>query len=518
MYPLLHHITMESSLFEPGCAVIASVWSLKCSSVLWSCLSYSRGRGHINLRLLCSLGKIQGWCPPWAHAIPLWQGAEGDKIPHHHAQFGGGCSCHPVWIVVVAERPRLCFCGAAGRSFASHGPSLFWEPDRGVRWCSAIPPRGCLWFLRPRMRYEVTVVADDFGVNRFRDLGIATAFQYGLANFVTFLVNGENPDRSVRLARAAGLLDCLGLHVNLTEGLPVSAPHVIPSLVGADGRFKGKTGFFEAIQRGHVDTSDVLREVEAQLLRFEHLTGHKPTYADGHHHVHVFEPVVGCCAAAFAHAGVTATRIPHDRMFLRHLTQSDRAAAAAAPDDVWVGTPFYRRVCHAAAQAEPQYSAVGVRSAHIFVGLGLMGRGTSVSRMRNLVCSGFTSLQPPSALDRFCGATKVLAPTEAVMRVHIMTHPGLIPRPKEVPSGGEEFWYDAFALSPDREHELRVLCSKDLLRCVRAEPQVQCAGMGVGLDTAEDPRAQIQCTPRAYCPSTESVWTRDGPLTGGAPH
>jgi hypothetical protein len=94
----------------------------------------------------------------------------------------------------------------------------------------------------------------------------------------------------------------------------------------------------------------------------------------------------------------------------------------------------------------------------------------------------------------------------------------LIPCPREVPSGGEEFWYDIFALSPDREHELRVLCSKDLLRCVRAEPQVQCAGMGVGLDTAEDPRAQIQCTPRAYCPSTESVWTRDGPLTGGAPH
>ena len=74
----------------------------------------------------------------------------------------------------------------------------------------------------------------------------------------------------------------------------------------------------------------------------------------------------------------------------------------------------------------------------------------------------------------------------------------LIPCPREVPSGGEEFWYDIFALSPDREHQLRVLCSKDLPRCGRAEPQVQCAGMGVGLKWPEVETSDTKDTPDKF--------------------
>ena len=67
----------------------------------------------------------------------------------------------------------------------------------------------------------------------------------------------------------------MGLHLNISEGIPILDPGSIPSLIVVkDGipQFRGKEGFIAAEQEGAVSVEDVVKELRAQvrvLLRFD---------------------------------------------------------------------------------------------------------------------------------------------------------------------------------------------------------------------------------------------------------
>ncbi len=48
-----------------------------------------------------------------------------------------------------------------------------------------------------------------------------------------------------------------GLHLNLTEGHPVSAPGDVSTLLNSDGMFRGMMGTREALSRGILDSNEV---------------------------------------------------------------------------------------------------------------------------------------------------------------------------------------------------------------------------------------------------------------------
>lgn len=61
---------------------------------------------------------------------------------------------------------------------------------------------------------------------------------------------------------------CIGLHLNLSEGIPISDPTTIPSLVCKEnGRFvfRGKEGFIQAEKDCIIDLEDVEREFRSQV-------------------------------------------------------------------------------------------------------------------------------------------------------------------------------------------------------------------------------------------------------------
>jgi predicted glycoside hydrolase/deacetylase ChbG (UPF0249 family) len=95
-------------------------------------------------------------------------------------------------------------------------------------------------------RRELIINADDFGYSTERDRGIIDSFVNGVLTSATLLVNGSTARSAVALAKNHGLP--LGLHLNLTEGFPVSNANEIGSLLGADPqcndrpRFLGKFG------------------------------------------------------------------------------------------------------------------------------------------------------------------------------------------------------------------------------------------------------------------------------------
>ncbi len=191
-------------------------------------------------------------------------------------------------------------------------------------------------------------MADDFGYCECRSQGIAESCS--VVGAVSVLVTLP-PCATVLPPHVA-----VGLHLNLTEGAPLSRD--VPSLVDAEtGLMRGKTGF----RRAPAPTEeDVRREVAAQLRLFEERYGAPPAHVDGHQHAHLL-PVVANVLAPLLQ-GRIRTRIPRQVV-----------SAEAHP---WVPAPlleFFELVNREAEAALPIYQRHGVPFCNVFIGLSTQG-------------------------------------------------------------------------------------------------------------------------------------------------
>ena len=64
--------------------------------------------------------------------------------------------------------------------------------------------------------------ADDFGKSTEINNAILTCFKDGLIDRTTIMVNMPGADEAAELAREEGFFDKVGLHLNLTEGEPLT--------------------------------------------------------------------------------------------------------------------------------------------------------------------------------------------------------------------------------------------------------------------------------------------------------
>jgi len=161
---------------------------------------------------------------------------------------------------------------------------------------------------RDRSCIHVLVNADDFGYCVHRNEGIAESFTRGMTNSATILVNSSQVADAFE--RALQLKIPIGLHLNLTEGVPIANASKISSLLDK-GEFLGKFGLRHACEQGTVNIDHVRVEMEHQIERFiEYNQGEKPTHVDGHQHVHVIPQLVNCIAGVLVKYGIRRTRLP----------------------------------------------------------------------------------------------------------------------------------------------------------------------------------------------------------------
>ena len=86
----------------------------------------------------------------------------------------------------------------------------------------------------------------------------------------------------------------IGLHLNLTAGAPLGP---MP-LLAPDGTLPGVAPFLTGWLREARE--EIAAEIARQLDRFEDAAGMPPDFVDGHHHVHIFQPVRTALIAALA--------------------------------------------------------------------------------------------------------------------------------------------------------------------------------------------------------------------------
>lgn len=132
-------------------------------------------------------------------------------------------------------------------------------------------------------RPKIMVNADDFGLNAHCSRAIALAFERGLLTDTTMTANGEFFSGALELAKKGGFLDKIGIHLNLTEGEPLTADiKKYPSLC-QNGRLARKLSFGNPLSKAEL--AAVYAELTAQVKRLRD-AGVEITHADSHHHVH----------------------------------------------------------------------------------------------------------------------------------------------------------------------------------------------------------------------------------------
>ena len=254
-------------------------------------------------------------------------------------------------------------------------------------------------------------------------LGQLECFADGILTDSSLLVNGATAEDMAIRAKDYGLP--LGLHINLTEGLPLCAD--APSLCAENesGCMRGKHGFREALSRGDINEDDIDREIAAQWDRFRRVVGHPPLRWDGHQHVHV-EPVVVDAIQRFYDSLADEDK-PH---VVRRpvLLPAERAALGAFPESTQA---FYTSVSDKAMDA-----TLPGHSPDCFVGFTCGGERCTVERVQHLLST-------------------VAAPGSTLW-VEWMTHPG---RPDT--DGGCGCGLDEFSQDPGRTQEADVLCDKN---------------------------------------------------------
>ena len=121
--------------------------------------------------------------------------------------------------------------------------------------------------------------ADDLGYSEGVNLGIAKTVKKGLVRTVGWIVNLEHSEEGFRMLPDSEI--CLGLHVNISYGKPVTEAFALNSLVKENGCFKASREYNRA-RENFVDYDEAFRETEAQYRRFKEIAGREPDYIEGH--------------------------------------------------------------------------------------------------------------------------------------------------------------------------------------------------------------------------------------------
>ncbi|WP_424813310.1 hopanoid biosynthesis-associated protein HpnK [Roseococcus sp. YIM B11640] len=178
--------------------------------------------------------------------------------------------------------------------------------------------------------------ADDLGLAPETNEGIERAHREGVLTAASLMVGEAGFEEGLRVARANPGL-AVGLHLTLTDGVPVLPAAQIPALTQKNGRFRddmAALGLLLALSPAA--RSELAAEVAAQMARFA-ATGLSCDHVNAHKHYHLHPQIAVELMRAASGAGVRCIRLPWEPGPLV------RAADPASPGTAeWALKPWCR--------------------------------------------------------------------------------------------------------------------------------------------------------------------------------
>ena len=131
---------------------------------------------------------------------------------------------------------------------------------------------------------KIVINADDFGITKQCTDAILYCFKKEYITTTTIVANGEAFDYAINLVKTTPYRDRVGLHINLTEGRPLTnSIKTNPKFCDENGTFHGS--FNRHAHLSSRDKNDVYKEIKAQFLLVKN-SGLFIHHIDSHHHIH----------------------------------------------------------------------------------------------------------------------------------------------------------------------------------------------------------------------------------------
>lgn len=189
------------------------------------------------------------------------------------------------------------------------------------------------------MCLTIVLHADDFGLNRAVSQGILRGFTHGLLTSTSVLANAPYAAQALsawndfarrlpqQTAPSAGLrheldepcraFDC-GVHLNLTQGRPLSGDRYPAELLDRRGCFPGVFSLFARLARRPRDhfAAALHTELSAQVERVvDH--GVRPTHLNGHQYIELLPAVAPLLPELLTRFAIPVVRIGHEPALAR---------------------------------------------------------------------------------------------------------------------------------------------------------------------------------------------------------
>src|SRR5262245_2921312 len=112
---------------------------------------------------------------------------------------------------------------------------------------------------------RLIVNADDFGITEGVNRLIMELHVHGTVTSTSLLANGAAFNSAITMSKGHAKLG-VGVHLNLTEGQPVSIPSEVPSLLDSRGLLvSGAVNQAKRVLTGRANLSEVEQELRSQI-------------------------------------------------------------------------------------------------------------------------------------------------------------------------------------------------------------------------------------------------------------
>lgn len=290
---------------------------------------------------------------------------------------------------------------------------------------------------------KIVLHADDLGMNEAVDSGIVEGFRDGLLTSAAVLANGPTAANAVAALsalnaagspRSSGRVQLsdpdepydLGVHLNLTQGRPLTGNRFPAALLDEQGAFVPPARLVVRLARAPDAVLVAVREELATQIAFVVDQGRRPTHLNGHQYIEVIPAVANMLPELMRRFAIRVVRCPRERLLTAGLFTTASPVA-------WGKALVVRTL--AASMARRVKLAGGV-FADEFLGAGQAGRIRLTALRRRLKSLGGQRL------------------------MEVALHPGATPLVRSQ-ADAELAWTDPLATRRPEERDL--VCSTDLL-------------------------------------------------------
>ncbi|MBN2469428.1 MAG: ChbG/HpnK family deacetylase [Anaerolineae bacterium] len=187
---------------------------------------------------------------------------------------------------------------------------------------------------------HVIITCDDCGLSEGINLAAARLHEQGIATAASIMTNLAATRHAFDLFAHYPALE-LGIHLNLTEGAPLSHLPRSSALLDSDGRFRPRTVLFTAAL---LPGTPYLRQVEAELTaQIEYFleTGQTPQHLTTHMHFHVLPTLREIVARLARRYHIPWIRSFHAQASILPYTAPIQRALPVPVNGCGVSTPDY---------------------------------------------------------------------------------------------------------------------------------------------------------------------------------